>query len=353
MSSLSRNRLAKALTERVADIDWDSVIKYSCILAVSHYRQGEPVVEIGGKPETMEQSFQLWPLLEKGEPMTIFGPGGTGKSYLADYMAVLVQLNYAGIYGWLPESANVLYLDWESSKNIHERRIWAIKQGLGIDSEDKIFYRFCSQPFADDIADIQRLVIENNAGFVIVDSQVAASGDDPDKAESASRYYNALRSLRCTTLTIDHVPKNTEGKAMPFGSVFKWNRARSLFEVKQVQEPGENAAELGLYHRKCNEGKLLQPIGLKLQFHYGPGENLESVVFSETDIRGVPELAKALPLKDRIRGILQSGPMTIGDIAEEMQANEGSIKTILNRGKNLFARNGNMWGLLYDEAVTP
>jgi len=349
LSNQARNQLAKTLNERVEDVDWVSVVKYICVLTVNDYRKGEPVMEIGGKPATMKRAYQLFPILEKGEPTTIYGPGGTGKSYLADYIAVLVQLNQPGIYDWLPECSNVLFLDWEASQSIHERRMWAIKQGLGIKGEDKIFYRFCSQPLADDIAEIQHNVSECNAGLVIIDSQVAACGDDPERAEAASHYYNALRSLKCTTVTIDHVPKNTEsGNFMPFGSVFKWNRSRSLFQVRQHQEPGENILELGLYHRKCNEGKLLKPIGLRLEFHCGPDEMLEKVKFTEADIQDVPELAKSLPIKERARVLLKHGPMEIKDIAEEIGESEASIRTILNRENYLFTKVDNKWGLLTD-----
>ncbi len=348
-SNQSRNSLAKALAERIEDIDWVSVIKYLCVFTINDYRKGEPVVEIGGKPETMELAYQLRPIMQKGEPTTIFGPGGSGKSYLADYIAVLVQLNEPGIYNWMPEFTNVLYLDWEAGQIEHERRIWAIKRGLEFAEDkpgDNIFYRFCSQPLADDIAEIQRATLECNAGLVIVDSQVAASGGDPDKAEAASRYYNALRSLRCTTLTIDHVPKNTEGsKRMPFGSVFKWNRARSLFEVMQCQEPGENVLELGLYHRKCNEGKLLKPIGITMAFHNDISEQLEKVTFSETDIRDVPELAKGLSLKDRLISLLREGLMGVSELAEATETTQGTVRTELNRNKDAFVKVGDEWGL--------
>lgn len=356
-SNQARNQLAKALAERVEDVDWVNIVKYICVLTINHYRKGEPVVEIGGKPATMERAYQLHPILEKGEPTTIYGPGGTGKSYLADYVAVLVQLNQPGVYGWLPECSNVLFLDWEASQSIHERRIWAIKQGLGIKGEDKIFYRFCSQPLADDIAEIQHNVLECNASLVIIDSQVAACGDDPDRAEAASRYYNALRSLKCTTLTIDHVPKNTEGnKVMPFGSVFKWNRARSLFEVRQCQEPGEDILELGLYHRKCNEGKLLKPIGLRLEFHCGANETVEKVTFNEMDIRDVPELTKGLTLKGQIANAIRNsidGKLKVPEIKEEVPADtsESSIRGTLNRYRNkeFVKLDNNCWGLISHE----
>jgi len=186
-SSSSRNRLASTLAERTDNIDWVSVIKYVCILTINQYRKGEPVMELGYEPITMESDYRLYPILEEGEPTTIYGPGGAGKSYLADYIAVLVQMNHPGIGDWLPKSSNVLYLDWESSGSIHSRRIWAIKRGLGITTDETILYRFCTQPLAYDIIEIQRQILEHDIKLIIVDSQVAASGGDIEKAEIANQ----------------------------------------------------------------------------------------------------------------------------------------------------------------------
>lgn len=350
-SSSSRDRLAKALAERVENIDWVSVIKYVCILTIKEYRKGEPVVQVGQEPASMETDYRLYPILEEGEPTTIYGPGGAGKSYLADYIAVLVQMNHPGTANWLPKSGNVLYLDWEASESIHNRRIWAIKKGLGITTNETVFYRFCTQPLAYDIIEIQHQILEHDIGLVIVDSQVAASSGDIERAEVASQYYNALRSLRRTSLTIDHVPKNVEsGKAMPFGSVFKWNRSRSLFELKKYQEPGEDTIELGLYHVKHNEGRLIKPFGIRVEFDY-EGKILQSVRFLATDIQEIPELIKGLSLKARIIGLLKSGEkMEVKEIAEIVEEEQSKVRARLNENKKTFKHFKDGWGLLsYEE----
>src|SRR5208283_3679689 len=121
-------------------------------------------------------------------------------------IATLVQFNYPGIVskecGFIPSAANVLYLDWEASFEDHQRRVWLIKKGLGISSEETFLYRFCSAPLTNDINSVQRIVSENDIGLVIIDSQMAAAGYGPDAAQVSSQFYNAIRSLKCTTLTI-------------------------------------------------------------------------------------------------------------------------------------------------------
>ncbi len=277
------NSLIKRLEKNSVDIPWTDVLTYITAKIKEVARRGEPPKYIGRKPETIKREYQVWPILEKNQPTTIYGPGGYAKSYLADYIACLVQFNVSGIYGWMPMAGNVLYLDWEASPEDHERRVWAIKQGLGIDTEETFVYRFCHQPLAADLYNIQRLVAENDINLLIVDSQIAAAGHGPDPSQVSSQYYNALRSLHCTTLTTDHVSKSEWGKMTdsdslgPYGSVVKFNLSRSQFEIKKSQIPGEDYMELALVHRKHNEGRLL--------VKYQEGE-IDSERFKKGDLSG-------------------------------------------------------------------
>jgi len=274
LATPTMNSLAKRLTENSLDIPWADVLTHITNKTVEIARRGEPMVPVGKKPETLKVTYQLAPILEKNQPATIYGPGGSAKSYLADFIAVLVQINVAGITDsksyWMPVAGNVLYLDWEASKEDHDRRVWAIKRGLGIDSDETFLYRFCSQPLVSDIHSIQSLVSNNNIDLVIIDSQMAVSGYGTDASQVASQFYNALRSLLCTSLTLDHVSKEdwkNSDSVGPYGSVVKYNRSRSQFAIKKSQDAGENFIELSLIHRKHNEGKLLKPIGIRIKFN--------------------------------------------------------------------------------------
>lgn len=350
LASRTRNELAKTLTERVNHLDWVSIVKYACVMTINDYRQGEPVVFIGDEPETMKATYCVEPILEEGEPTTLFAPGGTGKSYLADYIAVLVQYGVAGLGRWIPRQGNVLFLDWEASNNEHRRRVWAAKHGLGIQSDDRIAYRFCTQPLAADIAEIQRLVLDHDIYLVVVDSQVAACGGDVERAEAANQFYNALRSLRRTSLTLDHVTKNADpNNRTPFGSVFKWNRARSIFELRSTQEPDENTLELGLYHRKHNEGQLLGPLGIKVSFTMDD-DVLKEVAFARCDIAANPELAKGLSLWKRIAAELKAGAATTADLAAVFDTTEGNIRSQIHKHKDVFVKlDEHSWGLAYHD----
>lgn len=355
LSAPAQNSLVKRLRENLPNAPRVDVITSVSINTLEIARRGEPVVPAGKRPETMKVEYQLAPILEKDQPTTIYNPGGHAKSYLALYIACLVQFNVLGItdsHGcWMPNAGNVLYLDWEASLTDHERRVWAIKQGLGIDTEDTFLYRFCHQPLVSDIHNIQRLVADNDISLIIIDSQMAAAGYGPDPSQVSSQYYNSLRSLRRTTLTLDHVSKaewskTTDSDSLgPYGSVVKFNRSRSQFEIKKSQTAGDTYLELALVHKKHNEGRLLKPIGIRIEFHDNADEGLERVTFTSCDIGDNPELRKVQTLRDRLIGILKGGPMNVKELTEETSKSEATVRTELHRHKAIFINLGKEWGL--------
>lgn len=341
-SNRTRNELAKSLSERINYIDWSSIVRDISILTLGDYRQGQPAQMIGDKPEYMETNYVLYPLIEQGDTVTIFGHGGSGKSYLGLYIAMLVQAAEKGIQNWFARVGGLetLYLDWESSEQLYERRFWAVKAGADIGEGCRILYRYCTQPLASDIEEIRRIVAENCIDFIIVDSQVAACGGDVEKSDTINAYYSALRSTECTSLTLDHTPWTTTEGARPFGSVFKWNRARSLFELRKSTDPAEDAMELGLFHVKHNEGRILSPIGIRVLFDYeDEGKTvLKSVKFQDMDISETTDLSKRLQLKDRMIAELRGGSMKPKELADALETTVGTVQSYANRYTKIFTR---------------
>ena len=351
LSASSKNAEVKKLERIRDDVPWDDALTWVTHLTVEIARRGEPVKAIGKKPETMKVEYQLFPILERNEPTTIYSPGGYAKSYLAAYIACIVRFGGKGFSNWTPTPGNVLYLDWESSSQDHERRVWAIKQGLGIETEETFSYLFCHQPLAADIHRIQSIIAEGDIALLIIDSQMAAEGYGPHPAQVSSQYYNALRSLHCTSLTLDHVSKAEWGKVAdddslgPYGSVVKFNRSRSQFEIKKSQTAGEDFMELALIHRKHNEGKLLKPIGIRIDFHSNGDDELDKVTFKACEISDNPDLSKVQSLRDRLAGILAAGTMVLKDLAEAVDKPEATVRSTLYRYKDTFVKVGQEWGL--------
>lgn len=265
----------------------------------------------------------------------IYAPGGVGKTTLAATCALLVHTGETRL-SMQPIQGNVLWLDYETSPDEINSIVKRLKDGMGLEPDIEIAYRYCSQPVADDILAIQRMVLETQAQFVVIDSVGTACRGEPEAADVILKYFLALRSLRVTTLSIDHVAKENRG---PFGSVYKWNACRNIWEaVKGTANDGQIA--LGLHHRKVNNGPLHNPLGVK--FIFSP----ESIIPEKTDARSIPEVLAGMALADQIEAALLRQPMTPADLAEELGKPTSTISPMLSRHKDKFVSlGGGKWGV--------
>jgi len=324
-STTARRTLAKHLEEQVP-IDWMAIIEQLCRDVLREYRKGEPAVAVHDIPKREGPRFRLEPILLWHLPNHIYGDGGVGKSYLAAFWAVLISAGYQ-FCGLTPAPCRVLYLDWEAGPEEIRARIEAIETGLGDPKCSDILYRFSCAPLARDIEEVQAVVIENEIELVIIDSMgEALGGEKGDPREPVVEYFRALRSLRICSLTVDHITKNGK-ESGPYGSRYKWNLSRNVFEVRKQQEPGDTELKVGLYHRKTNSGALMRPMGYSISF------SGEGVYFSTADVRDEPSLAAGMTAKARIKAALRGGALTVKDIAEEAGMTEATARVTLNRHK--------------------
>ena len=311
-----------------------------CVFGLKYLRQGEPILRLTEQAAIVSPQQRLTPLVYDGLPSVLFAPGGTGKSYWALFCAMVVQTggcegSFSGVQG------EVLYLDYESEACDLIDRANRLRHGHPKLARSEPSYRRCHIPLADDLPALQRHIAEKNIKFLVIDSLAAACGAELERAETAIRFFSALRSLRVATLILAHVAKNSEEKSI-YGSVFFSNFARSVWEMKKVQETGDRITRIGLYHRKSNLGLLERPIGLKLTFR-------EAVQIEPLDLSDVPDLATALPAKERIQAVLKDGLKTAKEVAEETGIALATVKARLSEGKGIWSvKVGNeLWGLVH------
>ena len=356
LSTNARRDVTKRLEalELPVEFNFRSLVDQVCDAAIDLLRKEIPYQNINLPPSNNGiLDYLLYPFLIRNEPTTIYGAGGSAKSLLADLMAVMIQFNVTTL-GWLVKAGNVLYLDWETNANTHRRNINAIKSDLGIEDNTEILYQFVERDLTSDIERIHKIVVEKKVDLVIIDSQMAASANPRpglDSSQVASAYYNALRTLHTTTLTIDHLPKTAMSEFgsndTAYGSVVKYNRTRKQFLVKRTQEPGDNTIELALINNKFNLGNLHKPIGLSVNFTQNGTGILEKIKFNDCALVDNPILAKALPLWQRIAAELKYNPQTLENLSDALESPQSSIKVVLYRKKDMFVRVGNNeWGLL-------
>lgn len=347
LSTQSRGTLARYLKER-QDYDWAAVLEELCLIVIARWRAGEPMVELGHQPKRESIPWRVYPILLERQPTILYGPGATGKSFFALYLALLlrgkvIEDDYVGQNGLKVEPGPVLLLDWETDQDEMEDRLRGLIHGMGLEMPDniEIHYRRQSRPLAQEIEGIQQQVMERNVQTIIVDSMVGACGGDMEGAGDINNYFSALRVLNLSSLTIDHVNKAGD----LYGNVYKYNRARSVFEVKKAQEPEENAIHLALHHRKINNGPLMKPFGYTILFEG------DAVRFKRLDIKSIPVLEEGMHVHERIKNYLtHAGKSTVVDISESLKIPVPDVRTTLNRYTDLFTHQGtlgreNLWGV--------
>tara|TARA_R110000824_G_scaffold238121_5_gene426885 strand:+ start:4511 stop:5773 length:1263 start_codon:yes stop_codon:yes gene_type:complete len=318
------------------NLDWDSYIEEASMTVLERYRAGPEAIDFTDYVPSEKSSYLFYPFLLEGEANLFFGAGGSGKSYLASWLCAHISKGIIDPELIEGPKQKVLYLDYETGPEEIYNRLTDIQMGLGVDKKPEIIYHPSAHPLASEVEKIQRIVAEHQVALVVVDSVGYACGGEPETASNAINYYNALRQLHTTTLSIGHVAKDRNANS-PFGSVYWVNGARSVWEVVRSQDSGANSFEIGVLHRKINNGPLAMPVGYKISF------DVEAVFFEDADVKLIEEVESKLPLKDQIGNLIsEHGHLEVKDIASMLEKNEGTIRKTLHRNVSLFeqAKNG-------------
>ena len=337
-SPAARNTFARSLASRDSEVDWDKVMEQLCITVLAEWREGSPAVLLTGQSDVQASvKWMIEPIIQLNNPTLIYGPGSTGKSWFGQYLAVLADagMNSGGLG---VEPSTVLYLDWETDQDELDSRVTMLRNGLGLDGPSSIWYKHMTSGLSADIETIRGLCATNDVQFIVIDSVGSACMGEPESAEVVLRAFGALRSLGVSSLCIDHT--NKEGAL--FGSVYKYNASRQVFECKKDQQPDDNKIVLGLFHKKANNSRLMKPIGYELNF------SDSAISISRQDVRDTP-LEAQMRVVDRIENLLKTRPsgLPVSDIAEELEKTESHIRKELSEAKKrgLIVQIGNNYSL--------
>jgi hypothetical protein len=340
LSSLTaRAQTARLLAIRAPQVPWGDVLERLCVSVLAAERAGSPAVVIGQRVPATADPRLLAPMLPAEHPSVLYGPGGSGKSTLAAAMAVSVATGHEVIPGFRPSSPQpVAILDWESTADDWSNLIAGIAEGAGIEAP-RLPYLGCARPLADDVERVAELVAEHSVRLVIVDSVGLALGigrEVGDPADAVLRLHGALRHLRVTSLLIDHVAGSdiatgVNGASRPYGSVYKVNAARDVWELRAEHEPHAGVAEVLLIHAKSNLSAKHPPIGLRV-VHDG-----DVIRYERAEVTA-PELEGRLSTQRRMHRALASGARTTRQLAEDLGVPETSIRSALLRHPDAFQR---------------
>jgi len=250
-------------------------------------------------------------------PSILFGDGGSAKSYTALWLAG--ELVKAGL--------NVALFDWELCGEDHRDRLERLYGEL----MPKIFYCRCEKPLIHEVDRLSRIVHEKRIQYAIYDSVAFACDGPPEQAEIAGKYFRALREINCGSLHIAHSTKGENNDRKPFGSVFWFNGARSIWYVQASERMEDDPSlQIAFIQRKSNLGRLHPSVSFRLEFH--PTQT----VFVPEPIENNAEASAKLSIRQRMYYLLRHGSMSFGELAEELNESEDSVKRTAYRARNAF-----------------
>ena len=331
------------------NIKWGTLLEEACKNVRKEQRKGNPVKNLKHGSISEATQYILHPFLIHQQSNLLYGDGGLGKSWFALYLGALVASGKRH-GGLTPEPGNVMYVDYEVDKQDMENRFIALCNGLGIEPPD-FFYRKQEVSMTQDQPRMAQLVAEHNIQFMIIDSAAMACGGEPEAADVATRYWNALRTLGCTTLTIAHVSKteaSEKGTSTPYGSVFWRNYARNAWEIKRGTIFKRLEKQFGLVQTKLNSGAGDDP--RNFLFTFDDGTLATKVTVQESIVENNDSLMATSTTWKRIEKYIRDQRevakneqrffegVEVADINENVDDPEGTIRTNLTRmtKKNLL-----------------
>jgi len=221
------------------------------------------------------------PILPENWPTFIYGAGGSGKSYMAIYLAMCVATGH-NFFLWPAARKRVLYLDWEMDSDIFWKRVAFISTGMGVGEIRKdrktrrkqiqvegLYYKPLEGSLEQCLMDIISYIIDKQIEVVIIDSFGAAMGASNEMNESRAMLTCMANIFRIpgSKFIVDHIGKQGQGRDGPFGSVYKMNSARWAWWVRGVSDPDD--LEPGTYMRWENTKFNILSRQSEQYFHLG------------------------------------------------------------------------------------
>ncbi len=347
----ARSELVKHLEKAHPEPDalsWSKVVEILCREILSHEESGEPIAELPFG-EITEPTYVLPPLIIEKNIVVWYAPGGSGKSLIAMYAAILIHNGLKELWPGL-KKGNVLYLDWETDRETASRRARLLAWPLVDKLEKEIrlpYYRRCVLPLAEDVSDIATGVAEHNIKVVFVDSAGPACGGDIESAETALRFFSALRQIiaenDASAVVLTHVTKaerRNEGGKLPIGSIYFENIPRATWQLEMLKS-SEVEMLLGMFNRKANDSPPMLPMGFRVEFSDG------SISVETTEVEDVGTEEKTQ--QEMISEFLKDGPRMLADIADYLGVSKSHACHVLRRMKQkgmVMQVARGMWGLV-------
>jgi DNA-binding transcriptional ArsR family regulator len=260
-----------------------------------------------------------------------YGEGGTGKTAVMMAMAVCICAGEPFL-GQATASGPVIWIDTEMGEEDARRRLWEVSRGLGLDHPPPNLHLFSTfDSLLDVFAEVTAAVLRLQPVAVFIDSLGAAlGGTDATPAHNINPLMSRLQTIGIPVILLDHQAKLQAGESytakMPFGSVYKFNRARSVWQIEKAEFQGAGTLELLLRHIKSTFGPLRrEPLGVRLAFEAA------SIRVETVDVADSPGLLARLPKEHQVLQAVRRGAETVTEIMKATDLSDSAVRNHLSR----------------------
>jgi len=289
----------------------------------------DPVaIDVSTLPEPPRRGWLVPDLVPEGTVTSWYGDDGSGKSVLAQALAICIASGQPFLDRPVQQGA-VLYVDTEFDQDEFIRRAYRLSRGMGFTAPPAgvFYYRTRSSlTTPGGQRDIVRLVERYRPTLLIVDSVTLGSySSDLKEASETTRLMEFLQQLSVTVLALDHIPKPLPGTSLayarPFGSFAK--RAKSRHAVLVVPSEGGGIV---LRVTKSNLAKAGAMVGADITWT-DDAIRVTAVSLDDDALAGVEHHLPAL--EQVYRCLCQHEAMTAEEVAEETGLAVGTVKNKL------------------------
>jgi hypothetical protein len=233
-----------------AALDWGRRIVYLIARArAANAGANNGTFSTSGVPTMSNQMpFVFAGRVREGRTLSIYGPGGAGKTTFTDGLVVSATTGREIVPGWRPmRKYRVIVLDWDEGREEEEVRLSAICRAYGVELEAGYHYKRLARPLADVADEVGAYIAENGIEMAFVtpvDKATRSQGENI--ALPVIELHEVLREFRTTNIIVDHVAGEflKTGAQREIGTTKKRDNVRgsySLYPQEQFCRPGSRS----------------------------------------------------------------------------------------------------------------
>lgn len=297
-------------------------------------KDGLELLHLHDRAEPEPLPYIVEKFVPKGFITLIHGSGAAGKSTFALAMASHIALGLP-FFDLPVTKSRVAFLDFELNEDCHTRRSYAISRGINFNTPPEgLYYARPNQPLSRLLDQIEKVIDQYGIEVIIIDSVGPAAGIDPESGNDVISLMQNLLQLGVTIILIDHEAKpqgSSKAPRSPFGSVYKTNLARSVFQMTRV-DSSETSSTISLKCTKSNFDATGFQLGYKASFDKSLDDKL-IIRITKEDLTN-PVFAEAIIGKDKVLNALEElGEADRTALAEMTGLAKDTVTNILTRLK--------------------